>query len=68
MTKILGPNGFFLAAHNSKPEDKYSNNFMESRLPGIDNVRADQMPVFSPGFALGFLYGAVMHESGHLNV
>ncbi|SHN19821.1 Outer membrane protein beta-barrel domain-containing protein [Cyclobacterium lianum] len=57
--------GFFLAAHNSSLRIKYSDNFMDPAYPGLENVRAI-MPVFSPGFALGFLVTGRLHDQLNL--
>lgn len=57
--------GFFLAAHNSSLRIKYSENFMDPAYQGLDNVRAI-MPVFSPGFALGFLVTGRLHDQVNL--
>lgn len=53
--------GFFLAAHNSSLRIRYSDNFMDPTVTGLHNVRAI-MPVFSPGFALGFLVTGRIHD------
>ncbi|WP_114748274.1 type IX secretion/gliding motility protein PorT/SprT [Pleomorphovibrio marinus] len=53
--------GFFLAAHNSSLRVKYSDAFLNPDAPDINNVRAI-MPVFSPGFALGFLVTGRIHD------
>tara|TARA_R110001592_G_scaffold363389_1_gene686889 strand:+ start:9556 stop:10266 length:711 start_codon:yes stop_codon:yes gene_type:complete len=57
--------GFFLAAHNSSLRIKYSDNFLNPNYPALGNVRAI-MPAFSPGFALGFLITARMHDQVNL--
>lgn len=53
--------GFFLAAHNSSLRIKYSDSFLDPLNTDASNVRAI-MPVFSPGFALGFLANARLHD------
>lgn len=57
--------GFFLAAHNSSLRIKYADNFLNPDYPNLDKVRAI-MPSFSPGFALGFLVTARLHDQFNL--
>lgn len=57
--------GFFLAAHNSSLRIKYSDNFVDPDYTSLHNVRAI-MPVFSPGFALGFLVTGRLHDQVNL--
>jgi len=57
--------GFFLAAHNSSLRIKYADNFLNPDYPALGNVRAI-MPAFSPGFALGFLVTARIHDQVNL--
>lgn len=57
--------GFFLAGHNSSLRIKYSEDFFDPDNASLRNVRAI-MPVFSPGFALGFLVTGRLHDQ--LNV
>lgn len=57
--------GFFLAAHNSSLRIKYSDNFLNPNYPLLGDVRAI-MPSFSPGFALGFLVTARLHDQVNL--
>ncbi|MFC4873900.1 outer membrane beta-barrel protein [Negadavirga shengliensis] len=53
--------GFFLAGHNSTLRIKYSEDFLDPDNTNLTNVRAI-MPVFSPGFALGFLVTGRLHD------
>jgi hypothetical protein len=53
--------GFFLAGHNSSLRIKYSEDFLDPDNANLTNVRAI-MPVFSPGFALGFLVTGRLHD------
>lgn len=57
--------GFFLAAHNSSLRIKYSESFLYPLNTRATNVRSI-MPVFSPGFALGFLVTARLHDQVNL--
>ncbi len=52
--------GFFLAGHNSSLRLKYSDAYMESNQ-GYNNIQSI-MPVFSPGFSLGFLITTRLHD------
>lgn len=53
--------GFFLAAHNSSLRIKYSESFLDPLNTDASNVRSI-MPIFSPGFALGFLVTVRLHD------
>lgn len=53
--------GFFLAGHTSSLRLKYSEAFLDPEASTVENVRAI-MPDYSPGFALGFLLTARLHD------
>lgn len=57
--------GFFLAAHTSSYQIKYTNEFLNGNNPAAANVQSIT-PDFTPGFALGFIGKLRFHDQLHL--
>ncbi len=53
--------GFFLAAHTNTFRLKYSDAYMDANRPEYHNIQSI-MPVYSPGFSLGFLVTTRLHD------